>query len=208
MAEQTELILQQMDETRASMVEKVELLERQVADTVKDTAQTVAETVHTATEAVDKTVTTVSDTVEAVTETFNIRGHIERHPWIAFGGAVLIGYLAASAFSGRRRSSSSRYEAPSPAPRPTPESSSGSSENKPSHGLDAQTVGSPSTLNKVFDQIKGLAIGSAVGLGGQILTAAVPDTVRDQVGELVDEVTHFLGGTPSKGNDSSSPSRS
>jgi ElaB/YqjD/DUF883 family membrane-anchored ribosome-binding protein len=197
MAEQTELILKQMDETRASMVEKVEALERQVADTVKETAATVAETVHTATEAVDKTVTTVSGTVEAVTETFNLRGHIERHPWIALGGAVALGYLAGSLLRGRRRSYAPEEEPVRPSRRER-EGSTAASESSDSVLSSEKSSSSTSPLGKVFEQIKGMAIGSAMGISGQILASALPDTMKEQVSTVVDEVTHYLGGTPQK----------
>lgn len=182
MAEPTEVIRQQMEETRAAMSEKVEALEKQVGETVKDTAQTVAETVHAASETIDKTVSTVSETVQAVTETFNISGHVEKHPWAAFGTAVALGYLVGSLIPSGRSSS----QPVQPAAPPQPAAPEARDEAAP------QGPG----LFDLFGQLKGLAIGTAVGVFGEVLLNAVPQGMRAGLSDLVKDVTRFLGGDP------------
>jgi len=122
MDNQPEVIRQQMEETRTSLQEKLEVLEQQVLHTVKEAGQTVEnvketveavkdvveESVSTAKEGVQETVATVkdtlsdtvatvketvSDTVETVKETFNLNHQVDKHPWPMMAGAVLVGFL-------------------------------------------------------------------------------------------------------------------
>jgi len=103
------------EETRASMTEKLEVLEdrvretlegtrstvegivEDVRDTVSDTVGTVKETVEQAKSTVDTLVENVKDTVDStatmVQQSFDIRHQVEQRPWTMFGGAVLAGYL-------------------------------------------------------------------------------------------------------------------
>src|SRR5262249_39701668 len=94
MAEEPDVIRQQIDETRESLTEKLETLEGQVKDavsTVTDTIETVKSTVENTVESVksgvENTVETVksslSDTVDTVKETFDLSRHVDRHPWAA-----------------------------------------------------------------------------------------------------------------------------
>jgi len=111
--ENEELIREQMNETRAAMSEKLELLEQKVVDTVdgtatavtdaveavkdtvKETTSAVAETVCQVKESVSETVHTVTDTVKggltSVKDFFDIR----KNPWLGIGGSVVAGYVVA-----------------------------------------------------------------------------------------------------------------
>jgi len=97
MENETDVIRDQMLETRTSLTEKLEALEEKVVSTVQGTTESVQEAVQAVTESVQDTVTNVSesvqDTVESVKSTFDIRQHVEAHPWAMFGGAVAIGFL-------------------------------------------------------------------------------------------------------------------
>jgi predicted RecB family endonuclease len=116
MENNTEVIQQQMTDTRAALSEKLEALEEQVLSTVQDTTQNVVstvestvedvkeavqETVSNVTESVQETVSNVTETVqETVSETvstfqriFDLRGHVENYPWAMFAGAVVVGYV-------------------------------------------------------------------------------------------------------------------
>ncbi len=112
--EQAELRLQ-IDESRAALTEKLELLEEKVADTVQsatasvaEATATVVETVHNATASVSETVDsvnaavqgtvesvrhTVADTVESVRGTFDFSHHVQNNPWAMLAGAVALGYV-------------------------------------------------------------------------------------------------------------------
>ena len=114
LTEQDEL-RQQIDDSRAALTEKLEMLEEKVADTVQmatasvtEATASVVETVHNATVSVSETVEsvnaavqgtvenvrhTVSDTVESVKGTFDLPQHVRKHPWAMLAGAVALGYV-------------------------------------------------------------------------------------------------------------------
>ncbi len=108
-----EVARQDMEETRASMTEKLELLEERVRETleesksavediVENVKETVDETVSVVKETVDEAKSTVEDIVENVKETmgdtvttvkraFDLSYQMDQHPWLLFSGSVLAG---------------------------------------------------------------------------------------------------------------------
>jgi uncharacterized protein YjbJ (UPF0337 family) len=102
-------------DTRASMAEKLEVLEGRVRETLKDTRSavegivenvkgTVGDTVGTVKETVDQARSTVGSLVENVKDTvgsttttvrqsFDVEYQVGQRPWLMFGGAVLAGYV-------------------------------------------------------------------------------------------------------------------
>jgi len=122
MVYEPEVIKHQMEETRASLADKIETLEQHVLGTVQETTSAVSDTAEKVTEAVEGTVETVKETVESVKEsvmesvesvketvkeTFDLRLQTERHPWLVFGGSVALGlaagYLAPRLLEGSKR---------------------------------------------------------------------------------------------------------
>jgi ElaB/YqjD/DUF883 family membrane-anchored ribosome-binding protein len=97
MDNESQVIHQQMAETRTALQDKLETLEQQVKETVQNATEAVTETVSTVKEVVHETVETVKesvqDTVETVKETFDLRQQVERHPWTMFFGAAAIGFI-------------------------------------------------------------------------------------------------------------------
>jgi len=101
-------IRNQMDETRTALAEKIELLEKQVTNTVQGAAQSVGDTVESVKHAVEDTVNTVKSTVQdsvntmkstvqdsmhAVGEALSLQHHVEQHPWPMMAGAVAVGFV-------------------------------------------------------------------------------------------------------------------
>ena len=82
--DELEVIRERMEETRSSLADKVDALENTIMGTVESATHSVAETVETVKEKVE-------GTVETVKEAFNLRRHIERHPWLAMGVSVATG---------------------------------------------------------------------------------------------------------------------
>ena len=70
-----------MERTRASLTDNLEMIGEKVQGTVDSATATVGE-------ALDS----VSETVDQVKETFDIRHQVEQHPWVAVGGAVFAGF--------------------------------------------------------------------------------------------------------------------
>jgi len=104
MDHETEVIKQQMEETRSSLQDKLSTLESQVKETVQTATdavstvkETVEETVGAVKESVHDTVASVKesvhDTVDAVKDTFDVRHQVERHPWGMFLGAAAVGFV-------------------------------------------------------------------------------------------------------------------
>jgi len=201
------VIRQQMAETRASMTEKVEALEKQVAETVHETTETVSETVEAAKETVHETVEAVSDTVEAVKETFNLPGHFERHPWLAFGGSVAAGF-ALGMLLPSRRSDASAHMTSDGTTTPTPYQSAMVSHQTTPAVLPQATpepiepvAATPAqekhpNLSDVLSNLKGLAIGTAIGLLGNVVAQSLPHDLRGNLTGLFNQLTEALGGKP------------
>lgn len=118
-----------IEETRAAMTEKLEILEEQVRDTLEETRSavveivdnvrdTVGDTVNTVKDTFDGAKTTVEDIVENVKGTvddtvtkmkqsFDLRYQVEQHPWLMVGGAVIVGSMIAG-YTGRRSDPTNR----------------------------------------------------------------------------------------------------
>jgi len=98
MAEQPEIIKQQMEETREALSEKIGALEDHVLNTVQGTTQAVSATVEKVADAVQSTVSSVKEevgkSVESVKRTFDLRRQMDEHPWAMLAGSVALGYVA------------------------------------------------------------------------------------------------------------------
>lgn len=87
MEDRAEVIRQHMQEKRAELSEKLQTLERQVTQDITEAEEKVTETVENVTE-------NVQQTVDSVRQALDISRHVQEHPWLAVGGAVVVGYLA------------------------------------------------------------------------------------------------------------------
>jgi ElaB/YqjD/DUF883 family membrane-anchored ribosome-binding protein len=124
-----------IEETRASMNEKLELLEERVRDTLEETKiavddivenvkGTVEVTVDAVKETVDGAKSTVENIVENVKDTMNetvtkvkrsvdLGYQVEQHPWLMLGGSVVAGRVLASLL---HRGNDARHYSSSPSP--------------------------------------------------------------------------------------------
>jgi len=197
MAEDPEMIRAQMEQTRASLTEKLEALEHQVVGTVQEATSAVADTVETIKEAAQETVgtvkETVQETVETVRETFDVKLQVRRRPWFMLGGSVLLGYMAGNLLERSRRAP--RRSAELPASRGlaslAPEPAAPPSRDRLLHKLGE-------ALQPELDKLKGLAIGALVGALRDVTTTALGEEFGEQVRETFDNVTERLGGQPFK----------
>ncbi len=83
MDESTAVIRNQMDRTRADLSDQIDRLEHRVSENLFSTG-----------EAVTDILGTVRETVRSVRHAADLRSHVVGHPWIAFGSAVALGYVA------------------------------------------------------------------------------------------------------------------
>lgn len=213
--EPEEVIKQQMLETRASLAEKLETLEQQVVGTVHSATHAVTDTVESVKEAVERAKASVHDTVEAVKETFDLSRQVHEHPWLMVGGSVTLGFAAgwltgrdgASTREGLRRGALPSLS--TLAPRFETEREGGAvqrnGEETPSASAEAGAA-HPSLLTNLeqkFDteirQLKGLALGTMLGVVRDMITNSAPPQVGSQLAEIIDSATVKLGGQPIHG---------
>jgi len=198
MENETEVIKHQMEETRTALTEKLEAVEELVASTVKETTEAVSNTVETVTSTVENVTNTVTDSVESVTESvkkaFDFSGYVDEHPWLVLGGGVALGYALGSLFPARHSRAS--YSGGSPAPA-SPSYSQGaasytSSQEPSSGGMFSSVL---EGLGPVVDRLKGLAIGTAASVIGEMLVKNLPDNIKSEVSSLIDDTTRRMGGS-------------
>lgn len=177
-------IEREMLQTRESLTEKVEALEHQFAGTV----QQVAGTVEAVKSFVSAAPETVSDTVkqaaaavsESVKETFDITGHVRRHPLTAVGAAAALGcVVGAIIFRPSGSAASSRMTSVM----------AESSAERPPLPVSSQPVGAakqPGILDELFgmlgDKAKELARGAL-----ESVSAALKESIQTQVPRLVND---------------------
>jgi len=214
-----EVIRQQMLETRTALTEKLEALEQEVVDTVQGAKNAVTDTVETVRDVVQDTVETVKDsmqeTVHSVKEAFDVPRQVERHPWAMVGGSVVLGYLSGCLLNqvtaaGRPRTAP---RGGSPAWPPTASFTPPSSGPALSHGgngsateASSRPAEAPAWLTSLADtfhdeltQLKGLAIGAAMGVARDLLAQSVPPHLSGQLTDVINSVTTKLGGEPVRG---------
>jgi ElaB/YqjD/DUF883 family membrane-anchored ribosome-binding protein len=202
-----EAIRSQIEETRSSLTEKLETLENEVKETVVEAKAAVTETV----EAVKET---VENTVEAVKDTFDLRRQVCQHPWAMLGGSMLCGFLVGS-FLPRPRSSGGsmtwgRAERTSDRMGPTagvetvrdmvrPTESGSRPEPAPRPSEPSLLSDLTDTFQSEIDELKGVAIGAALGLLRDVAVRSLPPTLAPRIREVIDRVTTKLGGEPVQG---------
>jgi ElaB/YqjD/DUF883 family membrane-anchored ribosome-binding protein len=213
MLAQPEVIAQQMEDTRASLAEKLETLEDHVVGTVTDATSAVADTVETVKEAVEETVEAVKGTVEegmeAVKTTFDLPRHMDRHPWLFVGASVAVGYIGGRLLdraSSDGRSAGAVQEPASPAAAwPGPPVRKASTNNghsareraapPPPHPQKPSWLTSlASQLEPEIARLKSLAIGTAMALARDAVVPSLPEELRPKVTELANNFTAKLGG--------------
>jgi hypothetical protein len=199
------------------LVEKVPETVETVKETIEETVQTVTGTVHQTLGAVKHG---VAETVETVKSFFDIPYQVNRHPWLMLGGSVLLGYLGGRLLLPRRRaerlaadmtSEMSAASAYTPAYSPAAPSSgtsdwSGASPPASSYGwqgtheTEARSSG-PSWVSRLTEhfggeihKVKELALGALMGAVRDVVTRWVPETLRHDVTEVINNFTSDLGG--------------
>jgi len=218
------VIKEQMAETRVSLTDKIEKLEdtlkgnvetalHTATDTVENVTEKVEETVETVKEAVEGSVEAVKETVqETVTsfkEAFNLRRHVQRHPWAMLGGAVVLGFFGGRLLGGaqrwrerrqprrdeqlfpRRGTAAAQAPMPTSAPARTQEPEQ---ERQPEEQKSSWLGGLGETFGDELSKLKGLALGATLGTLRDMLTTSVPDQLKPQLTDVMNSFTSKLGG--------------
>jgi len=188
-----EVIHHQMEETRASLADKLDTLETHVLGTVHEATDAVAHTVEDVKSVVDTVTSDIQETVDSVTEsvkhTFDISDHVRRHPWGMFCGAMTAGFIGGRLIGSSRVDGTSRAEREEP-PRP----STPIAPTPPQAASPQASSGLPAGVSQLLDNLKGLAVGTLMGVVRDLLSGAVPESLKPDVMKAVDDMTVQLGG--------------
>jgi ElaB/YqjD/DUF883 family membrane-anchored ribosome-binding protein len=206
--ESEEVIKQQMLETRASLAEKLETLEQQVAGTVHNVSAAVTDTVDGVKESVQQTVdlakASVQDTVTAVRDTLDLSRQVRQHPWLMVGCSISVGFAAGRLLglaNTETRDGHSNGSVPTLATlaaqsepeRDGPARTSGGSDNA---GLLGELG---RKLEPELNMLKGLALATVLGVARDMIADAAPPELGSQLAQIIDSATLKLGGQPIRG---------
>ena len=212
--ENEDVILNQMEDTRTDLTEKLETLESRVASTVEEASSNVAgtieavketveavkdsamEAVATVKEAVADTVTTakdaVSESVSAIKSLFDIPSWVRTYPWPMMGLSVGVGFafervLARS--SGGRRVNWRGESLDLP-----PDHVSGEAPFAEGPPRRSWWSGLIAPLQPEINRLKGLAVGKVMGSVEQSVASALPSDIAPQIHDILHGITRKLGG--------------
>jgi len=197
------MIKRQMQARRDSLAAKLEALEQQVTDGVTEMTSTVSDV----RDSVEGTVGTVKDsvehTLESVRDTLNLPLQVERHPWAMLGGAVALGFIGGRILPGE--------PGPSLASRGDPrrtgfigQTHQGFVPEQTAPGHQAapapQQQESPSLFARFLapeiQKLKGLALGTAIGLVRDYVARSTPPEIGGQLREMFDSMAVKMGAEP------------
>jgi hypothetical protein len=192
MAQEPEIIRQNIEETRSELTRKIGALEQEVVGTVENVKDKVETTVENVKD-------TIQSTLESVKETFDVRLQTQRHPWAMVGGCVFAGYVVGSALPSTRRSATRTASTPAQAAASLSEwgQSEGGWPAEPRRrsflsGLVAQ-------FGPEIQKLKGMAVGAVGTVIQEMIKDRIPAGLAPHVQNVINDVTHKLGGAEIKG---------
>jgi hypothetical protein len=199
MPPETDLIKQQMGQTRAALTEKLETLENKVLGTVNCTTDTISQTVHEVGAAVTETTqnvrATLNETIASVRDALDVSRQIHQHPWVMMAGSIAAGYVGgvmldnlehgrlpslppAEQLLPRGSEIRERMEAQMPARRRTP----------------AFLKALAETFAPELERLKAAALGMVLGVVRDKISDTVPPQMREDFHQMMDRITTKLGG--------------
>jgi len=206
MDNEAEVIKHQMRETRSSLTEKVEALEESLAAKIKDTTETVAQTVHSVADVVDQTSNVVSESVASVKDAVSMKRHFDEHPWLFLAGGAALGYLGGCLMGGRSSTESpgQHFGARGYGSQPQQDGRDGRDrEEQRREPPQRKEESGPSwlgTLTEAFapavSKLEGMALDATTNMVGTMILNAVPEELRKDARDVLNEVTKALGVKP------------
>jgi ElaB/YqjD/DUF883 family membrane-anchored ribosome-binding protein len=203
-----EVIRGQMEETRASLADKIEALESQVRETVQSASDTVTsavdgakEVVSSVTEGAKEVVEKVTETVDTVKESLNVSRYVERYPWASMGVAVATGFVAAQLVptfgSVARRVSGAVYPVSTPA---TPSQAPTAYQPQTRQEGGGWTESLTGMVKPAIGTLEGLAVGTLMSAIKSFVNRNLPQQWHGELTRVIDDVTTRLGGKVMQGN--------
>jgi hypothetical protein len=212
MPPETELIKQQMNQTRVSLTEKLEALENKVFGTVHDTTGAISSTVQQVSSLVRDTVRDVGATVRDTTgnvhanvqevmssarEAMSISRQMHEHPWLMLSGSVFAGYVGGLLLDNLEHGRPPSLPVAPERLLPRDAEVRERAESAPSRrGGSSFWNALIETFAPELDKLKRAALGTALGLVRDRVGESVPPHLRENFTELMDRVTQKLGGEP------------
>jgi len=187
------MIRTEMDVTRDSLAHKIGELESQVRDTVAGASEAVAATKEGVKEVVDSVSETVTSVKESIKETFDIKKHVEDHPWASLGIAVALGATGGLILGPSRsaRAASPAYDyAPSGYAPATPASAAAAAFDSAPRASAARAE--PGLMGSIFSKIQTMAITSLVDVVQDMVRQSAPEPWRDGLQDIVKDIAAKL----------------
>lgn len=172
----------QVEQTQASLQEKIERLEDHVTGTVEETVGAVRETVETVTDKVEEVTETVT---EKVTGALDFAGHFERYPWPILGAAAVAGFVTGRLLFTGDENGSSEQMAKSFHRTAEPMREKAVS-SPPTVSSVAESWGLPSQMTEFLDESATMLKGAALAAGSALVTEMVQSLFGDKVSHSVE----------------------
>jgi hypothetical protein len=204
MPPETELIKQQMGQTRAALTEKLETLENKVLGTVSTTTDAVSQTVNdvgaTVRETAENVRATMSETLSSVRDAFNVSRQFNEHPWLLLGGSVVAGYAGGLILDNLEHGHLPSLPSLPSAERLLPQGSEVRQRFESAQPTRRRAPAFLQALVETFapelDKLKAAALGMALGVVRDKLHQTVPPQMREDFADMMDRITTKLGGQP------------
>ena len=185
MNDTAEMIREQMDKTRASLFGKLESLEHQVSQTVQTTGAAVNATVEAVQETVETVTGAVQDAVHSASNAFDVPRQIDRHPWLALGGSVAVGFLAAELLHRLKNSAQQPDKATASCPFAE---STGHENTKPAvqsaaAGAALAAAYESGVKSSSWQQLRSMAVGALMGIAQDVVSRAIPPMLNYLAGK-------------------------
>lgn len=178
MANDLEMIHDQMEETRTSLADKLEALEVQVLKPVEAVSA-----------AVTSTAESVQETIETVRETLDFRHHVEQRPWFMMGGAVAVGFIGDRVLG----KSTAAAAIPVSAGQNGYHATNGAAQSQAAESASGTAGGA---IGKLFHKLQQNAVGTLMGTVKDFVLRFLPDNVSADAAHIVDDLTVRFGGLP------------
>jgi ElaB/YqjD/DUF883 family membrane-anchored ribosome-binding protein len=203
MEDQNESVMNEMQETRTSLTEKLEALEARVTGVVENATSTANQLVENVKDTVHDVTEKVESGLESAAETFNLTRQTERRPWLlvslATGFGCMLGYTLNRP---GRRSSGSSYAGSSAAPQRSYETwqAGGGLPQQSSAPTASQAAPQKEGLfAEEMRRLKGLAVGALMGMARDLVQKSLPESVGNRLAQEFDTMTSKLGAEPIQG---------
>jgi hypothetical protein len=210
MDEETEVIKQQMAETREALSEKIDCLEQKVLRTVEGTTDMVANTAESVAEAVQGTVNKVAGAVDhavdVAKESLDLRKQVQLHPWAMFAGSVAVGFMGGRLLMMAARSRFVPMAAGYAIDRF--QSSMPSRAGEPGGFRPSASPRTSSILKRfepALNKLKDVALTATSNIVSEMLVSAAPIALRDQLRQVVAEFSSALRGEQQPTSSSQEP---